>query len=150
MITERLATQKDAKKDAPQFVERRQNRRHDFEPQQITIQRWDGRRRAGHVLGQLVDLSSGGMRIRTSQTGIRPDQQIRLRLSLPTYAGICPFVDTSEGDARPKTEWVGWLAVNRVRNLSDGHYEVAGRLVDMEELDRGMLGLYLSTQPLAA
>jgi hypothetical protein len=28
--------------------------------------------------------------------------------------------------------------------------EVAGRLVDMDELDRGMLSLYLSTQPLAA
>jgi hypothetical protein len=28
--------------------------------------------------------------------------------------------------------------------------ELAGRLVDMDEMDRGMLGLYLSTQPLAA
>ena len=27
--------------------------------------------------------------------------------------------------------------------------EIAGRLVDMDELDRGMLGLYLSTQPLS-
>ena len=28
--------------------------------------------------------------------------------------------------------------------------EIAGRLVDMADTDRGMLGLYLSTQPLAA
>jgi ABC-type dipeptide/oligopeptide/nickel transport system ATPase subunit len=31
-----------------------------------------------------------------------------------------------------------------------GEIEIAGRLLDMEEMDRGMLGLYLSTQPLAA
>ena len=31
-----------------------------------------------------------------------------------------------------------------------GEFDVAGRLADMDELDRGMLGLYLSTQPIAA
>jgi hypothetical protein len=30
------------------------------------------------------------------------------------------------------------------------HVDVAGKLVDMDDLDRGMLGLYLSTQPIAA
>jgi hypothetical protein len=42
------------------------------------------------------------------------------------------------------------MAVNRVKPLDASHTEVAGRLVDMDEMDRGMLGLYLSTQPLAA
>ena len=32
----------------------------------------------------------------------------------------------------------------------DGSYEVAGRLLDLTEGERGLLGLYLSTQPLAA
>ena len=47
------------------------------------------------------------------------------------------------------SEWVGWLAVSRVKQIGS-EFEVAGRLMDMEELDSGMLGLYLSTQPLAA
>jgi len=58
-------------------------------------------------------------------------------------------VEVDGGQARPKSEWVGWLAVSRVRARGDS-FEIAGRLVDMEEMDRGMLGLYLSTQPLAA
>jgi hypothetical protein len=45
---------------------------------------------------------------------------------------------------------VGWLAVARVDRVSEKQVELAGRLVDMDEMDRGMLGLYLSTQPLAA
>lgn len=131
-------------------VERRRHRRHDLEPQGITVQRWDGGRGVGRAMGRLVDLSAGGIRIRSAEADIRPDQQVRVRLTLPAYAGICPFVDTSEGVAKPKTEWVGWLAVTRVTPAGLGEVEVAGRLVDMEELDRGMLGLYLSTQPMAA
>ena len=51
---------------------------------------------------------------------------------------------------QPKREWVGWMAVSRVHKIEEGRVDVAGRLVDMDEMDRGMLGLYLSTQPLAA
>ena len=40
--------------------------------------------------------------------------------------------------------------IRSVREIGDGELEIAGRLVDMEEIDRGMLGLYLSTQPMAA
>lgn len=131
-------------------VERRRHRRHDLEAQGITVQRWDSQRGVGQRLGQVVDLSSGGVRIRTTDGSLRPDQQLRIRLTLPAYAGISPFVDISSGAARPKTEWVGWMAVTRVVNLGGGEFDVAGMLIDMEELDRGMLGLYLSTQPLAA
>jgi hypothetical protein len=131
-------------------AERRKHRRHDLEQQGIAVDRWDGARRASQPFGRLVDLSAGGVRIRTSEDGVRPENQIRVRLELPPYAGICPFVDTTGSNPQPTREWVGWMAVSRVQKISDKLYDVAGSLVDMEELDRGMLGLYLSTQPLAA
>ena len=113
------------------------------------VNRWDASRRSAAPLGFLMDLSAGGARIRTDQANIKPDSQIRVRLELPEYAGISPFIDNSEG-LKPKREWVGWMAVTRVAPVDDRRVDVAGRLVDMDEIDRGMLGLYLSTQPLAA
>lgn len=130
-------------------TERRKHRRKDLEQQNLPVERWDAVRRHGAVLGTIVDMSAGGLRIKTRTAGITPDSHIRLRLRLPTYAGISPFIDHENGLA-PKTDWVGWLVVSRVQKRIDGYYEVAGRLVDMDEVDRGMLGLYLSTQPLAA
>src|SRR3954452_17646832 len=77
--------------------ERRTHRRADLEQQGIEVERWDGARRVGKPFGQVVDLSAGGVRIRTEQKNVRPDSQIRLRLELPEYAGISPFIDnTSE------------------------------------------------------
>ena len=131
-------------------AERRQHRRHDMEPQSIAIQRCDDRAEPKLTLGRIVDLSAGGVRVRTEQAGIHPDQQVRVRLELPSYAGICPFVDTTSTDPAPKREWTGWMTVSRVIPVDGRQFDVAGRLVDMEEMDRGMLGLYLSTQPLAA
>ncbi len=130
--------------------ERRQHRRHDLEQSGITVERWDGARKSGQTMGQLVDLSAGGVRIRTQEANIKADGQIRVKLALPDYAGICPFVDTSSNDPKPKREWIGWMTVARVMKIDDSQAEVCGRLVDMDEMDRGMLGLYLSTQPLAA
>ena len=133
--------------------ERRQYRRHDLEHQALSIDRFDGNLRIGapkSPLGRIIDLSAGGVRIRTTQA-MKPDHQVRVRLELPAFAGISPFVDTASGQPRPSRQWVGWMAVTRVQPVGNGReYEVAGRLVDMEDLDRGMLGLYLSTQPLAA
>jgi hypothetical protein len=134
----------------PTGAERRQHRRHDMDRQGINVERWDGKRRLGQPFGQIVDISAGGVRIRTPQPGVRADQQIRLRIELPPYAGIHPFVESAEGSLSGKREWVGWMAISRVKQTEDGDVEVAGRLVDMDEMDRGMLGLYLSTQPLAA
>ena len=130
--------------------ERRRHRRHDLERQGIAVERWDGLRRVARPFGKIVDLSAGGVRLRTTETAVRPDNQIRVRLELPAYAGICPFVDTTAAHPQPKREWVGWIAVNRVQKVAREEYDVAGTLVDMEDIDRGMLGLYLSTQPLAA
>ncbi len=134
----------------PSGAERREHRRHDLGHQELTIDRWDGTRRAGAPFGQIVDLSAGGVRIRTEQATVRPDQQVRVRIELPDYAGICPFVDTSRKELQPKREWVGWMAVARVEKVDQKRMDIAGRLVDMDEMDRSMLGLYLSTQPLAA
>jgi hypothetical protein len=145
-----IGTRPNAERSFKPIVERRRHRRHDLEAQELTVQRWDSQLGVGRRLGTVVDLSSGGIRIRTSDAGLRRDQQVRIRLTLPSYAGISPFVDISTGAARPKSEWVGWLAVTRVVEMGGGEYEAAGTLIDMEELDRGMLGLYLSTQPLAA
>lgn len=131
-------------------ADRREHRRADLDQQHIEVERWDGTRRAGQPLGKLVDISAGGVRIRTTQMNIRTDNQIRLRLELPDYAGISPFLDNTGPSLAPKREWVGWLAISRVEKVDGKHAEIAGRLIDMDEIDRGMLGLYLSTQPLAA
>ena len=62
-------------------------------------------------------------------------------------------MDTTGAAPVPKKEWVGWMSIARVLPVNEqtqDEVEVAGRLVDMDETDRGMLKLYLSTQPLAA
>jgi hypothetical protein len=129
--------------------ERREHRRHDLEMQDLPIDRWDGVR-AGKSFGKIVDLSAGGVRVRTGQSNVQTDNQIRVRLELPTYAGISPFVAADGSGVEPKTEWIGWMTVKRVIPIGPNQFEVAGKLMDMDEMDRGMLGLYLSTQPMAA
>ena len=131
-------------------MDRREHRRFDLETQSLTLNRWDGTGRSGKAFGQIVDLSASGIRIRSNQKSLRADAQVRVHLALPDYAGISPFIDTESEKPQPKREWVGWMAINRVIPLEDGQLDVAGRLVDMSEMDRGMLSLYLSTQPLAA
>ena len=130
--------------------ERREHRRYELGGQTLSVNRWDGRRREALDFGYLVDLSAGGVRVRTNQPNIKEDHQIRVRLEMPSYAGICPFVEANNGQAKPKNEWIGWMAVSRVSKVADTQFDVSGRLIDMDEMDRGMLGLYLSTQPLAA
>jgi hypothetical protein len=129
--------------------DRREFRRHDLENQDIPVDRYEAGRN-GNTFGRLVDISAGGVRIRTSQGSVKPENQIRVRLELPAYAGISPFIKSTEAKLAPKNEWVGWMSVSRVVPASNSEYDVAGQLIDMDELDRGMLGLYLSTQPLAA
>jgi hypothetical protein len=136
--------------EKPLGRDRRQFRRHDLEMTGIPVERWDGARRASKPFGKIVDISAGGVRIRTDAKNVRADAQLRLRLDLPNYAGISPFISATAGKLEPKNEWVGWMTVARVSKREDGTVDVAGQLVDMEEMDRGMLGLYLSTQPLAA
>jgi hypothetical protein len=135
---------------APDSAERRENRRYDMDVQGIPVDRWDSGRRIGKPFGQIVDLSASGVRIRTQHKNIQPDAQIRLRLELPDYAGISPFIDRTNKTPEGKREWVGWMAISRVQPVNENELDVAGRLIDMDEMDRGMLSLYLSTQPMAA
>jgi hypothetical protein len=130
--------------------DRREHRRHDLEQQGIAVERWDGQERK--PLGKIVDISAGGVRLRAAaqHQNVRPDQQIRVRLQMPAYAGISPFLAPSPNGLEPKADWVGWMTVSRVKPVDQEQIEVAGRLVDMDEMQRGMFGLYLSTQPLAA
>jgi hypothetical protein len=137
-------------KEFPQSAERRAARRHELDTQGIPVDRWDGGRRVGKPFGQIVDLSAGGIRIRTQHKNLKPDAQIRLRLELPDYAGISPFIDRTNRTPEGKREWVGWMAICRVEPVNENELDVAGRLIDMDEMDRGMLSLYLSTQPMAA
>jgi hypothetical protein len=130
--------------------DRREHRRHDMEQQDIAVDRWDGHASKVETLGKIMDISAGGVRFRTRNANVRPDQQIRVRLELPAYAGISPFIAPTSKGLQPRADWVGWIAVSRVSTINGEQTEVAGRLVDMDELDRGMLGLYLSTQPIAA
>ena len=130
------------------MAERRKYRRHDLEQRDLQVQRWDAARQLGTDIGQIIDLSATGLKFKTASTAFRTDSHIRVRLDLPPYAGIAPFFGAEDQHAR--TDWSGWLVVTRIQQVFDGSYEVAGRLMDMDEMNRGMLGLYLSTQPLAA
>jgi len=131
-------------------AERRKFRRHEFDQRGVSVERFDGDKRAGKIFGHLIDISAGGVRIRTPEADVKADAQIRVRLELPTYAGITPFINSTGTTLEGRREWVGWMTVRRVLKIEDGNFDIAGPLEDMEEMDRGMLGLYLSTQPLAA
>src|SRR5260221_5987118 len=88
--------------------EQREHRRYDLGGQTLSVNRWDANRRATAPLGYLMDLSAGAVRVRTDQPNIKADSQIRVRLDLPSYAGISPFIDTEAGQPEPKTEGTGW------------------------------------------
>lgn len=142
--------------------DRRAHRRHDLLNRDIVVERLDiarekvaSRKSAtpakspAKPLGQLIDLSAGGIRLRSTDKSATVGSQIRVRIELPSFAGISPFIDHTGPAIRPKREWTGWLTVVRVREVGN-ELEIGARLEDIDELDRGMLSLYLSTQPLAA
>jgi hypothetical protein len=129
-------------------TERRSQRRHNIEDRGIALQRWDAMTHEAVDVGTLVNLSTTGLKFKTTHNTFKPDTHVRVRLNLPAYAGISPFIDT-EDTTKARTDWMGWMVVNRVIKNEEGHYEVAGKLVDMNDMDKGMLGLYLSIHPLA-
>ena len=132
------------------WSDRRAYRRYDIEPWDIRLHHLDGPEDGvGMVLGHLVDLSAGGLRFHTTQANLQLAQQIRVRLELPS-SGVSPFVDVSQGHARGKRHWTGSMEIARIRPRTDGSFEIGGRLIDMNEIDRGMLGLYLSSRTLLA
>jgi hypothetical protein len=130
-------------------LNRRKHRRHDLEGTAIFVERYDGPTKGGRPLGEAMDLSASGIRIRVRLPEMRIGSQVRIRLRLPAYAGISPFV-AGDGSGRGTHEWTGWMTVTRMEKVNSDLWDVAGRLVDMREIDRGMLTLYLSAHPLAA
>ncbi len=133
--------------------DRRRYRRHGMAGRHLAVHRHDPATGGGELLGTLVNLSAGGVGLRTADRSVTAGSNIRVRLTLPAYAGICPFIADRQREGygiRPSTEWTGWLKVVRVGESPTGDLDVGGKLLEMDDIDRGMLGLYLSTQPLAA
>lgn len=129
--------------------DRRSHRRHAPAATGVKVARTDFER---DDWGHVVDLSAGGCQLRTNDPTIRPGDRLEVRLSLPDYAGIRPFTRRADGTAiEPTSEWTGTIEIaRRTPNTDDAGYTLGGRLIDMAPVDRGLLGLYLSTQPLAA
>ena len=75
-----------------------------------------GARVADHVQDVVVDVRFDGRRV-WSFWVLRDTE--RVRLELPPFAGISPFIDTAAGRPEPKQEWVGWMAVCRVIDVGD-------------------------------
>lgn len=130
-------------------LERRRFRRQDMESLHVTIERVGTSPGVVDLLGQLMDLSPGGMRIRTSAADLVAGTQLKVRLQLPAYAGISPFV-AADGSGKGTNEWTGRVEVVRLYRIAEDKWDVACQTVDMREIDRGMLTLYLSAHPLAA
>ena len=135
---------------ASRASDRRRFRRHDLMQPQLVVEQVDETGGVSRPVGELVDLSAGGVRVRTLDATIRPGQTLSIRLRLPSHAGITPFVSSSGGELRPACEWAGALAVLRRVEQLDGTIDLGGQLLGMDEAVRGMLSLYLSIQPLAA
>lgn len=136
--------------DAPGYPERRRFRRHELLGPQVIVEGWDASRSTAVPMGEILDLSAGGVRVRTGDPTLAPGQVVQIRLRLPSHAGISPFVNYAGSAIRPSCEWVGRFAVLRRFEREDGTIDLGGRLLGMDESTRGMLGLYLSIQPLAA
>jgi hypothetical protein len=129
-------------------AERRKHRRHDLSDQDLPVYAVVSGSPADTARGTLLDISSGGIKFATQSSAIHPTSRISVQLTLPSFAGIKPFI--GKFDEQPTTNWQGEMQVTRVDRRDDGSYEIAGRLMEMSDGERGLLGLYLSTQPLAA
>ena len=130
--------------------DRRAHRRHEVAGPKVIVERV-GEAGTSHI-GTIGDLSAAGVRIfAAGDLGIRPGETIDIRLALPEHAGISPFIRLAgQTQPEPAYEWVGQLEVLRCVDRGEHGTELGGRLIDMTAADRGMLGLYLSIQPLAA
>ena len=138
-------------------ADRRRHRRHELAGggQGVVVER----RTTGDAytpIGYVADLSAGGVRIvlaGDAGADIAPGDRVDVRLSLPDHAGLRPFVrlaNSEPTDAEFSGEWTGSFKVCRRADLSESGIQLGGTFEGMADLDRGMLGLYLSVHPLAA
>lgn len=134
----------------PTRFERREFRRHELTETLVIVERFDPITQQVSPVGEIVDLSAGGVLVRTGDPTIAPGQLLSIRLRLPSHAGIAPFVRPAGEELAPACEWVGTFSAMRRVERPDGIFEIGGRLTGMDAVTRGMLGLYLSIQPVAA
>ncbi len=155
-LTAPLSPLDSARVAAAAACERRRHRRHELAGggQGVIVERQTD---AGYEpIGHVLDLSAGGVRLildGTAGDDIRPGETVPVRLSLPDHAGLRPFVrlaDSTPDDAEFSGEWIGAFKVARRADLGEAGIQLGGCFEGMAELDRGMLGLYLSIHPLAA
>ena len=108
--------------------ERRRHRRHELATTGVDVEHAGETGDSGGLIGPIVDLSAGGVRVRTNDAGIVPGQTLDVRLTLPPHAGIQPFVKLAGGDedAEPACEWTGRLEVLR-RVDAGGRADRSGR-----------------------
>jgi hypothetical protein len=130
-------------------MERRRFRRQDMQGLNVEIAQIGPKAEMIDTVGQLMDLSPGGMRIRTTATDLVAGAQLKVRVELPAYAGISPFV-TADGTGKGTNVWTGKIQVTRVFRIAEDKWDIACQTLDMRDIDRGMLTLYLSAHPLAA
>ena len=129
--------------------DRRRDRRRSFEGRQLVVEQVDAKTFRAFKIGMLIDLSTNGLRFKTGDTTLSEGSIVQIRLTLPSFTGISPFL-VRNGTPVPSSQWTGWITVARVVERLDGTHDVAGEMMGLDEVDLGMLGLYLSTQPLAA
>ncbi|MGF1634868.1 MAG: PilZ domain-containing protein [Phycisphaerae bacterium] len=127
--------------------ERRRWKRKDIAWRDLEIDRMVPGTLKSESLGRIVDMSAGGIKVHVSQH-IPIGTQIYVRLRLPAFAGISPFL--AEGALRPASQWVGYVHVARITRDENGQFEAGLEMLDLDDRNRGMLGLYLSTMPAAA
>lgn len=137
-------------------IERRAHRRHDLLSREVPVTTPGipvNGKRGPVVLGHLVDVSAGGIRMRADKDQLhklRLKSQIEVTIELPAFAGISAFVDRSGPQIRPTRTWTGTMTVTRLSSAGEDEIDIGARLDSIDALDQGMLSLYLSTQPLAA
>ena len=60
--------------------ERRRFRRHELIGPHVIVERWDPSDHSGIPMGEIMDLSAGGVRVRTGDPTAQPGQTIQIRL----------------------------------------------------------------------
>ena len=140
------------KMDAPVMMslpsERRRTFRTDLEDRNIAVELRAPKGKPGKTIGTVMDLSTEGMKFKTRFGELAVGDRLSIKIQLPTMSGISAFVDKGEGKAT--NAWSGDFEVARVVRRMDGGYDIGGRLMNLTEADRGLLGLYLSLQTMTA
>ena len=137
-----------SKMEAPVMMslptERRRTFRMDLEDRDIAVELRSPAGRPGKRIGTVIDLSTEGMKFKTRFGELAVGDRLSIKIQLPSMCGISAFV--SHDDGRATDAWSGDFEVARVVKRMDGGYDIGGRLMNLTDTDKGLLGLYLSLQ----